>query len=416
MVELSAVNLYATTMELQWHSAEPSHALLRYGIDSIEENEVSSGEEASTDHLVRLDLLRPDTEYLFRVELSSDGVLVGSETGSFQTPEVPDELPDLDIPVNELDEPGFILTALLGEVMAAVVISQEGYYAWWHLEENQDLTIARVRLGPDGRSVYYNAYDRGERVGADAEYHMRRVEFDDGSVESFDIHGHHHDFVVHDDGTVGWIWGDMRWVGSEIYRGDAIIETNPSGDERVIWSTWDHLAFDMSEECNDSEGTVWTHANALHYDRESDTYYMSLRELDTVVAIDRSTGGTRWKLGGCESDFTTRDNSRTDGQHQILPVDGGLLVYDNRPDEAYSRVVEFALDHDTHVVRERWTYAAGGAYRTDVLGDVHRLPSGDTLVAWSTAGVMDQVDVEGELTWQAVFGFGTMLGYNTVLE
>ncbi len=29
---------------------------------------------------------------------------------------------------------------------------------------------------------------------------------------------------------------------------------------------------------------------------------------------------------------------------------------------------------------------------------------------------MEQVDPSGQTQWQAVFGFGTVLGYNTLLE
>jgi len=413
---LTVTNLHATSMELSWRSPEPAHARLRYGLESTEEQSLLVGTEASTEHLIQLHLLRPGTEYSFEVELLDGDEVVDSESGSFVTNEVPDLLPELEVELDELDEHRFIVTSLLGDPHAAVVIHQDGYYAWWHIEVDDGLTLARARMGPGGESIYYSAYDRGEWVGPDAVYEFRRVVLGEGIAEKREARYHHHDFVVLDDGTIGWIRSDHQEVEGETYRGDAIVETAPDGAERVVWSSWDHLEHGLSPDCNDSTGTIWTHANALHYDPDSDTYHISVREMDTVVAVDRASGETLWELGGCESDFDMSGTLGFDGQHQIQPVDGGLLLYDNRPSEAYSRVVEFALDHDAGTATERWIYSADDAYLTDILGDVHRLPSGDTIVTWSTTGRMEQVDQHGELRWQARFGFGTVVGYGEPLE
>jgi len=415
--DLSTENLESTSMELRWHSGEPTLARLRYGIDSLKENTVYSAAEPAFQHEVRMHFLRPDTEYKFRVELMEQGELVGSKSGSFVTSPVPDELPDLEVTVNELDDPKLILATVMGDVMAPVVISQEGYYAWWHIEQDEGLAVPQARLSNDGASIYYSAYDRGESEDADAQYNLRQVQLNDGSVESFDIRLHHHDFDVLPDGSIGWIMGDTRREGNNNYRGDAIVETDPDGGETVIWSTWDNLTFDMRPTCNESESNIWTHANALYFDDTLGLYFLSLRETDTIVAVKRSTGQTQWMLGGCESDFEFQEDSVAfDGQHQIHYLEDSILIYDNQPKLDSSRVVEYGFDENDGSVREIWSYDADGAYSTNVLGDVQRLDSGHTLISWSTAATMEEVDPTGHLHWQAVFGFGTVLGYNTLLE
>jgi len=413
---LEVTSLVATSMEIRWQSDEPTGCRLRYGVESIKENTALCDPEPGTEHRVELHLLRPATEYSFRIELLADGALVATETGTFTTADVPDELPDFTVEVDELEDHDFIALTMLGDVTAVVVVSQRGYYAWWRLEDDPELTLARARFGGDGQGVIYSAYDRGERVGSDAVYTIRRSGFGDVDEEAIEVPNHHHDFVELADGTIGWIRSEYREVDDESIRGDAIMETAPDGAVTVRWSSWDHLEFDMSEVCNDSNGGFWTHANALHYDGESDTYLVSMRELDSVVAVDRGSGETLWQLGGCASDFSVPSPVRFDGQHQIEPVDGGVLVYDNQLSGSHSRVVELALDHDAGLAEERWSYAADGAFSTNVLGDVHRLDSGDTLVTWSTAGTLEQVDPAQQIRWKGSFGFGTVLGYGELMH
>jgi len=414
--ELSTENLEATSMELRWSSPQPIQAQLRYGIESINENTVIIDGAPSLEHQVRLHFLRPDTEYRFRVELMVNTFVVGSESGSFVTSPVPDELPDLEVTVNLLENPKLILASMMGNVMSPVVISQEGYYAWWHIEQEEGLLAPRARLANDGQSIYYTAYDRGESEEPDAVYTMKRVWLGDGTVDSFDIRLHHHDFDLLPDDSIAWIKGDMRTESDSSYRGDSIVETAPDGVETVIWSSWDHLDFDMDEPCNASENNVWTHANALNYDDEQGLYLLSVRETDSIVAIKRSTGETQWILGGCESDFDFGGTMPFDGQHQNQFLGDSILVYDNQPSLNVSRVVEYGFGENGAGVRKIWSYDADGAYSTKILGDVQRLDSGHTLITWSTAATMEEVDPTGQLHWQAVFGFGTVLGYNTLLE
>ncbi len=414
--EFSSENLESTSMGLSWNSAEPTLARLRYGVENVKENTVYSTLEPAQEHEVRLHFLRPGTEYRYRVELLEQGELVGSKAGRFLTSAVPDELPELEVTVNELEEPKLILATVMGDVMAPVVISQEGYYAWWHIEQEEGLAVPRARLANDGQSIYYSAYDKGESESPEAQYHLRRVWLADGAEEAFDIRLHHHDFDVLPDDSIGWIMGDMRRIDGENYRGDAIVETDVDGVQTTIWSSWDHITFDMVSDCNDSRSNIWTHANALYYEVATGLYYLSLRETDSIVAVDRASGETLWILGGCDSTFDFGDSLPFDGQHQFQYLDRGILVYDNQPKLTSSRMVEYSMDMANHSVEEVWSYDADGAYFTSVLGDVQRLKSGNTQVTWSTSATMEEVDSSGQLLWQAVFGFGTVLGYSTVLE
>ncbi len=413
--DLLVENPHATTMNISWTTAVPTMGVLRYGARGEDELVVSSGAEPATEHALVLRFLRARTPYDFTVEAWEGDDLLDFEGGSFDTPPVPGELPALHVEVDELEEPKLILASIMSGGMAPVIVSQDGHYVWWHLEQSEGTTIAQARLAPDGSAIYYDSYDRGESSSPDAAYWIRRVSIDDGEVESHAVHRHHHDFLVHDDGTIAWIKADSRLHEGTELQGDAIVETR-DGDDVVIWSSWDSLELDLSEDCYELEDGIWTHANALDYDPETATYFLSIRQLDTVVAIERDHHRTKWELGGCRSDLAfTEDSTPFDGQHRAQFLDDSVLVYDNRPSDEHSRVVEYALDHDARLATEIWSYDAGGAYSTEYLGDTQRLDSGNTLVIWSSAATIEEVDPDGELLWKGSFDFGTVVGYSAVI-
>ena len=45
------------------------------------------------------------------------------------------------------------------------------------------------------------------------------------------------------------------------------------------------------------------------------------------------------------------------------------------------------------------------------VGDVHRFDSGNTMVAFSTGGQLDEIDADGELVWRLNLDLGGAVGY-----
>ena len=54
--------------------------------------------------------------------------------------------------------------------------------------------------------------------------------------------------------------------------------------------------------------------------------------------------------------------------------------------------------------------ASGKTYQNDVMGDVQRLPNGNTVIAFSTKGIIHEVDADGTVlqTIQTATNFGYM--------
>jgi hypothetical protein len=73
--------------------------------------------------------------------------------------------------------------------------------------------------------------------------------------------------------------------------------------------------------------------------------------------------------------------------------------------------MELALDLDAKTVRQVWSYKADPGIQNDVMGDVQRLPNGNTVVAFSTVGVLQEVAPDGTLLQEWTWPLGASFGY-----
>ena len=76
-----------------------------------------------------------------------------------------------------------------------------------------------------------------------------------------------------------------------------------------------------------------------------------------------------------------------------------------------SIAIEMKLDPSAKTVSKIWSYKASPGIQNDVMGDVQRLPNGNTMVAYSTKGVIQEVDAQGNLLSDWSFPLGAQFGY-----
>ena len=148
--------------------------------------------------------------------------------------------------------------------------------------------------------------------------------------------------------------------------------------------------------------------------RKHGAYYVSLRNFSTIVKIDRVTGEQLWSLGGESSSFKTAAGS-TDlfhHQHQFTMVDDGIVVFDNGlVENSDSRAVEYRLDETAGTAELVWEHHNDPPLFCAVLGDVHRLRNGNTLITWSGLGQIDEVTPQGEVVWRLNSRMGNGFGF-----
>ena len=206
-----------------------------------------------------------------------------------------------------------------------------------------------------------------------------------------------------------------QWV-----MGDEVIEFTPEGEVIWRWNCFDHLdPFKIGYDTFWSYWWVrgfpdhldWTHGNGVHHDPRDNSVLLSLRNLDAVIKIDRSTGQIRWILArdiGWSEPLRAK-LLRPVGPDFILPShqhnprltpQGHIVVFNNNvhqaipftgervksASESMSQAVVYEIDEvkqTARVVFSTPTDASEGAV-SFAMGDAHVLPrTGNVLVDFS---------------------------------
>jgi Arylsulfotransferase (ASST). len=172
----------------------------------------------------------------------------------------------------------------------------------------------------------------------------------------------------------------------------------------------------------------WVHINSLAYVDSEDSYYVMSRWLDSVQKINRATGTQEWQINGKFGSFTNPDGSnpwRSLGDtdlwshgHMSQVWADGMLIFDNgdHRTEEVSRVVEYAIDESTQTIEEVWEYVHPNEQFSLLLGDARRLENGNTLIAWSGFGTVQEVTPAGETAWQLQTGVGAVVSRLTWID
>jgi hypothetical protein len=131
------------------------------------------------------------------------------------------------------------------------------------------------------------------------------------------------------------------------------------------------------------------------------------------VKVNRRTHQILWQLGGARNQFTFVNDplGGFDSQHtaRILP-DGHLLIFDNgwTHSPPASRAVEYVLDPVRMTATMVWQYSANPPIFNDFTGSAQRLANGNTVVAFTREGIVDEVRPDGTLlargTVESAFG------------
>ncbi|MFT5682341.1 MAG: hypothetical protein ACI8RZ_003259 [Myxococcota bacterium] len=356
--------------------------------------------------------LRSDSPYeaTLRVLLDDDPVEL---TTDFRSGALALALPGMTVTGEADAASGYLLTTIMGEPSIGVILDREGQYVWAYADDTPNIYITQIQPDPVNRALVYGRSPSYPPSDSDNTGELIRVSLDGSTVESISAPGFHHDFLIHEDGTIAYIAFDEDHVVDPGNLGDRIVELYPDGSQAVIWSTWDDLEFSASVA---SQGPGWTHANAIQYDPEADTYYVSLYNMDTIARIDRTSGELDWLLGGSFSDFDQNNETLLNRAHQFQVLESGLLVFnDNDSTALEAELVEISFDEDTMTAEEVWSYDPGGTITSEVLGSVQRLDNGHTIGTFSTSGVIDELDANGDRVWRMESSFGTVLSYTHTL-
>ena len=170
-----------------------------------------------------------------------------------------------------------------------------------------------------------------------------------------------------------------------IVTGLVIQELDPSRNVIFEWRSWDHFSYGDSTAGLLAQNIDLIHGNSLALANDGNLL-LSSRNLSEITKIDLHTGDIIWRLGGRASMFQFTNSVPFAYQHDVRQLpNGDITVFDNHgtpENPAPSRGVEYRIDEVHRAVTQVWSYTPSSPVFATYLGNVQRLPDGNTFLSW----------------------------------
>src|SRR6185312_6086352 len=337
--------------------------------------------------------LKQARDYTFHIEATRGGATCVSPDYALPTTGRLTGAPSVSVAVAQADkrQAGFIVTSSGTFVPdAAFIVDADGEIVWVF---PGPVSTTRAHMDYEGNTMWMIALNVLNEGGE-----MRSVSMD-GQQVSMNVAGldtDHHDFTVMPGGKVAALaWGapGVDPVGNLLVR-------SPDGQVTTAFS------IDGSLYASDS-----FHPNAIHYLPTDDSFTIADRNPNVVVKVS-AAGVPAWQLGGScagapAAGHCSPQSFKVDHGHHLLE-DGTLLVFNNTFGDV-PHILQYRLNDGPGGLSATQVHDYTGTSATMTLGDVQRLPNGNTLVTYSEAGQIVELDAD----WNVVQTFAVRTGYTT---
>lgn len=334
----------------------------------------------------------------------------------------PGDLPQIHITGTGSTAPGYIfLSTMAGAEPSYLLIVDDLGQPIYFQPTDAINPGADFKKQPDGTLTWFDI-STGQHRAMDQAYELTNTWAISGFATT-DLH----ELQVMTDGTALMMsYADVP-VDLSAYGGitNAIVwdivvqEQDPLKNPLFTWSGLAHLPITATYESLTGSIADVYHGNAIERDTDGNLL-LSNRHTAQIVKIDRATGGVLWKLGGKDNDFTFVNDTGFSYQHDIRRLENGhITLFDNgnprddfpRP-TPYSRAVEYEIDEVTRVITRVWEYRSSPDIYGAFMGNVQRLPNGNTFIGWGgPATIGTEVTPGGEVALEMRIDQPTY-GYN----
>jgi len=152
----------------------------------------------------------------------------------------------------------------------------------------------------------------------------------------------------------------------------------------------------------------WTHSNSVFFDNNSQSVFVSIRNLSRITKIDYTSKEIIWNLGQTDfmDDIYFDIDLNFSQQHSVQVLDNGnLLFFDNHRylSPELSRCLEIEYDEDTHSASMVWDHVLPEELFSGSRGECDRLENGNTLITAGRSGHILEVTPENEIAWHLEF-------------
>jgi hypothetical protein len=378
-------------------ASSPTEAHIDFGLDTSY-GMTAPVDLTATGYRTLLLGMKASKTYHYQISVTgSDGTCTSADTTLTTGPLPNGKLPQLTVTTKNAAalSGGFIVTGqfIMGGATSgapAFILDKDGDFVWWYTVPNSDVT--GVAMSYDGKDLWTNNVNVPQGTA-----HVHRISMDgltDDDLSS-QFTGLSHQLTVLPDETVAFYAYGSNGC-------DDIKLRSPSGTVTTVVNA--KAAHGGSAGC---------HVNGIHYDKSDDTLVFSDLDNNCLTKVTR-TGQTVWVLnggvGGIASTFSNGTLLWKGGEHgfHILSSTDILLFNNNSTvnfgggswgsaggDGSGSIALELKLDTTAKTATPIWSYKASPGIDNQILGDVQRLPNGNTIVDYATKGTIQEVDSKG---------------------
>ncbi|HXJ19204.1 MAG TPA: arylsulfotransferase family protein [Polyangia bacterium] len=382
----------ATVGIVEWSTTLPNlaSAQIVYSLNDAGAGVLNGGGTAPVDltkanHRTLLLGLKPQSGYTFHIEATdAAGVSCASPDYALPWTGVLAGAPAIQrTAVNAAAQAGgFIVTSSgVTDDSYAIVIDADGTVVWYAPSPAQ---CTRARMDYEGANMWMVAVNEDNSTGE-----MRFVSMD-GLTTMTNIGGlsnAHHDLAV----LPGKI-AAMVWAGAAADAESDLVEmsSDGSGSPTTVFEIGSNLYV------GGTEPYQAYHCNSILYHPTDDSFTIGDRYPNLYVKVSHA-GAVQWQLGGsCVNApagpaYCQEEIWQVNHGHHLLD-DGTMLIFNNNIEGGASEVREFQLDTNGGLSATEVKDFKYDDISVPVLGDVQRLPNGNTLITYSTAGEIVEVD------------------------
>jgi hypothetical protein len=404
IVDARLSELVSTVIQVEMQLEEGRH-WIEYGPSEELGNSTSGLTQEGTAFMPLLGMPQA-TEVWFRL-MSEEGGALGPMR-SLRTGTLPAWLPRTQI--SGSPQEGFVLlTHLGGENAGLSIVDGQGQVVWYHLmgeplfSTDAQFVINRPDAPFEVLSIIADRnYD--EDLGA-----LMRLDAQGHQIEHIEAPMAHHSFAQGPESDLSWLSMEVRELeGIGPVVGDIIVRYN-GVDSFSVRSTWDLFEAPDAEELARYEdylelGEDWTHANALVWDTQRQTYLLSLRNKQTVHELTEV--GLEVMRFGQDGDWSfPQIGDEPFEQHAPIWTREGTLMLLNLEQKG-TRLVEYALDEETQIATRIWELGLEEGGMVHILGNVQPFEDGGVLVNWGSRGLIHRLDESRTAVWKMESALG----------
>jgi hypothetical protein len=300
-----------------------------------------------------------------------------------------------------------------------IAIDNQGKAKWFMNYDTTQTPAQCIRLTPDG-TITSLVSDHAIETNLDGIVVWKSPDIEETNGIGFP----HHEFFKLSNGH--FITSAYRVIKSDnpeqaTQNIDAVPQLNdPSqkspvivefdADGRIVWT------FDLLKEINPEPANGKNklkpsrvgHMNGMVMDETNHKLYVSCKNFNNILVIDRKTNKILYMLGNQALSFndSTISSPLFRAQHNpILLKNGHLMLFNNNIKGEPSSIAEFDLSKKVADPAEQkiWEYSFKNAFQTDFhsnrLGSVQEMKNGNILVGAGTVNRVFEVSKDKELKW-----------------